>query len=118
MRRIVSIAAAFSLIFLALGIGMRTMLRISTVNKERRDHDKAKELAASMAADVPETQSIWDYLHKNTDPPAAQQVTEQGTGDTEISTEDGSGAVEQTEPVETISPTQPPTSDPLVIYVH
>lgn len=114
MKRIIAIAAAFSLIFFAVGIGMRAMLRISMVNKERREKDNAKELAASMAADVPETQSIWDYLH-NTDPPVPEAVVPQETGDAVLATEDGSEVVE---PVETAPPTEPVTDEPLVIYVR
>ncbi len=109
MKRIVATATAFALVFLAMGICIRVMLNISKVNRERREKDRAKVVASSMAAQAAtETVNVWEYL-RTTEPPAETAFYETNENGETIMPEtvEGESALEE--------PTEAVTEDPVII---
>ncbi len=67
MKRIVAIAAAFAAMFAIIGISIHSINSIDKVNQRKREEEKGKNFAATIAQTTATT-NIWEYLRSSTEP--------------------------------------------------
>ncbi len=66
MKRIVWISAAFLVMFLIIGVSLHTINQINRTNKQYREEEEAKSIAATIAAVTENETTIWEYIRDNT----------------------------------------------------
>ncbi len=83
MKRIVWVSAAFLVMFLIIGASLHAINQINRTNKEYREEEEAKTIAATIAAVTENETTIWQYIRNNTEAePESEAATQDATGET------------------------------------